>query len=103
MNVTEADARNNACPCAREAVCLGSNCMAWRWNSMPSRIVLRAENRNATDVKDAGPLPLRAVGFDFNPYDEAEGGEAAWLEPDEQRAARRTGFCGLAGKPEYGS
>jgi hypothetical protein len=84
--------------------CIANQCAMWRWNKIPTRKYLRAMNRAALTVDEAGS-PLfgqNTTGFEFVPYnieDDPHEDPAHWRETEESANARRTGWCGLAGKP----
>jgi hypothetical protein len=80
-----------------QSLCLGSGCMAWRWNAMPDPKYIRAENGSAESIEDAGARP-NGDGWEFVPYDlDNEVYVSVWRETDEALHARREGYCGLAG------
>lgn len=55
--------------------CIGSACMAWRWNAISTM-----EKPDPADDRWAGPYPIPMGG-------------ACWMRQSDN------GFCGLAGKP----
>lgn len=79
------------------ARCIGSECMSWRWKDQHiyGKYVL-ADAPEATKEPDrsANGIPETWV---WQPFDGED--EACWIEPEEETLARRTGYCGLAGKP----
>lgn len=120
---TEAEARELWCPMVRAAsgeedsnacnagtteanrvfpfsTCIASQCAMWRWDSArPRRYFIRAKCDNAEQEEfSGGPWAGRDVpaGWKFCP---AEDDIAGWIEPESAWLARRTGYCGLAGKP----
>lgn len=67
------------------STCIGAGCMAWRWGSLePHKI-------SHTPVE----------GWEHCPADEAGEWQEYWLEPQEEAAKRRLGWCGLSGRVEY--
>ena len=96
--VTESVARGMNCPMQFkhiEGVCRGAGCMAWRWAE-------HAYNRRFIEAQDTmaevePPRPAHVPrSYTFFPFD-VDGNPAGWVEPDSEAAARRTGYCGLAG------
>ena len=103
---TEAEAVAVHCPMRLQFVemkrsqsfCLGSGCMAWRWNAMPERQSISVNNPNASCVKESGSAVPDDNGWVFVPYNELEEVYVArWEESDEALHARQRGYCGLAG------
>lgn len=83
------------------ANCLGDKCAAWRWE-VKSQDVYRLSVACAkpfAEFEAERPAGLNPE-YVFHPYDEAEGEPAKWIEPEHLAQARRTGFCGIAGRPE---
>jgi hypothetical protein len=79
--------------------CIASQCAMWRFEGVPSRLWRpHLANEHETDASKA-VAPKAFEGWEFMPYDEDENDRAGWIEPEEMAAARRTGYCGLAGKP----
>ena len=81
--------------------CIGSRCAMWRWGEAP--LFRRYSVASAGHEQATEEPPVRTPGtpmsWGFVPYDEAEGEPAGWIEPPAEAAARRQGYCGLAGKP----
>lgn len=78
--------------------CLGERCMAWRWTGpMPPGLFRRADDDHAVDEPPRPEIGVPA-SWVWEPYDgDGEGGAAGWREPDDEAAARRRGYCGMAG------
>ena len=77
--------------------CIASGCAMWRWGDpAPSRRVFVSESQTAISE----PVGEYTGDWPFVPYDPIDGEPACWLEPEDKAAARRRGFCGLAGRPE---
>lgn len=122
MLLTEKEAKEKWCPHVRIAVlaghggaacnthpdrdieadcrCVSSRCAMWRWADAPTcQRVQQAHDMHATtEPERPAHVPQSWV---FDPYD-AEDADcyARWVEPKDEAAARRRGYCGLAGKPE---
>lgn len=96
---TESQAKELWCPMAGTggaSRCISSKCAAWRWSSVPARLSVYSQNRGAKTEEEAGPRPDKASPsweFDISPD-----GYPRWVEPKEERRARCTGYCGLAGR-----
>lgn len=79
--------------------CIGSGCMAWRWQEELFR-----RRRHPVDRAQASSVqePPRPIGlppsWKWNAT-YADEGDACWIEPIEEANARRHGYCGLAGAP----
>lgn len=83
MTVTEQEANTKWCPQARiDICCMGSKCMAWRWDEPRLGAVLRKE-----PILIGQSKPDWADGCD----QEAE----HWIS----RETTSQGYCGLAGMP----
>lgn len=102
MTVTEAEAKGKWCPYTRVSAnekdenCIGSECMAWRWKDQQIfRKYVLADDPEATEEPDryAKGIPETWV---WQPFDGED--EACWIEPENETLARRTGYCGLAGR-----
>lgn len=75
--------------------CIASRCAMWRWANLAEQPgVFPCADREAM-VEPARPKYL-PESWKFVPYD---GEEAFWVESEEDQLARRTGYCGLSGKP----
>jgi len=85
MNMTETEAKTIACP-GNFAHCLGSGCMAWRWDLAPKHY----EPWRGYDYAPGDPRVEKdgTVSFAMG----ASGGR-----DNTGKLAR--GYCGLAGKP----
>jgi hypothetical protein len=100
----EDTALTKLCPAhlMREGLCVGANCMAWRWAKPEQTKKTMCQIRGATieperpkNVPDSwewvpyskNRKPGNAVEFDYEP--------AHWREPKKERK----GYCGLAGLP----
>lgn len=91
MILNEYEASSKWCPAEINAQCLGSRCMAWRWQSDLRPRVHLCDDRNAK-VEPPRPATVPA-SWKFCACD-TDG--ASWVEPDDEAQARRKGFCGLA-------
>lgn len=69
-----------------DCLCLGSGCMAWRWQA--GSLATHYSKGEAQPWQDDGPKWTQLPDDD----DDAPG----WIRPNPHRA----GFCGLAGRPE---
>lgn len=87
-------------PTRADVLCIGSRCAVWRWaDGEPVPDLIRAEDRQATTEP---PRPSWVPkSWNFCPYDPDEGDPAQWIEDPESTAARRRGYCGLAGPQAY--
>lgn len=77
-------------------VCIGSRCMMWRWIGPPSGCMsFRHIDPDAVvePVARAVDVPGHYVWSGAG-----AGNNAYWVEPEESCLARRTGYCGLAGR-----
>lgn len=80
------------------ARCIASKCAMWRWSS--GEIARRFHNAPSelsgaqTEEEAGGRRGYIPLSWEFIP---AEDDGALWLEPESEAAARRTGYCGLAG------
>lgn len=88
---------------AMQSPCIGSACMAWRWESA-AREQMRLP-RHATEV-DGEPVvvagTLRVIGgkcWRYSHSDVDENGEFDLLHRAPSDDAPRDGYCGLAGQP----
>lgn len=116
MRVTEQEAKTKWCPQVRASQgvgdanacnagtsegdrvptysrCVGSECMMWRWGHEPHRTFWGCPDPNAT-IEPERPSHV-PVSYIWCP---CETDAAGWIEPPDSCEARRTGFCGLAGK-----
>lgn len=94
----------------RGAACLGDKCMFWRWDKMPAAKMKSL----VVDENLAGPpdgyfdddfaVPPKPEGvpedawFEYEPCDKKT--RWTWVETSAEIAARRGGWCGLAGRPD---
>ena len=76
--------------------CLGSRCMAWRMRLDPDSKFWRHKAQESATVEPPRP-PEVPADWKWHPADEEM--HARWVEPEASRAARATGYCGLAGAP----
>lgn len=85
-----------------DARCIADRCAMWRWRQSINDVSL---TRYGCRDPLAETEPHRPDGlnptFEFVPHDPGEGNEACWIEPLASQQARRRGFCGLAGRPEF--
>lgn len=75
--------------------CIGSRCMAWRWQSQKLPDVIQCDKQTAT--KEPLPRPAHVpASYGFEPF---KGGQtkAYYRQPIEEARAGWTGYCGLAG------
>lgn len=102
MLLTTVHAEHTLCPLKpanhpiRSACCDGSLCALWRWDSPMKQRHCPATNQDAETETDAGFKPPHCEGWEFCP---AGDDSACWVEPDEEAAARREGYCGMGSKP----
>lgn len=76
--------------------CMGSDCAAWRWDD-DCRSVHVA--RGGPDERPASVPPDWVYVPASGSVEERYFVHAHWAEPEGPYLARRTGFCGLGGKP----
>lgn len=79
----------------KAARCIGSRCMAWRWNdgALSRRCHVNDADPMAT-VEPARPAHV-PPSYLFEPHEDDE--PACWVEPKNEAQARSRGYCGLAG------
>jgi hypothetical protein len=66
-----------------QALCLGSDCQAWRWRgSVPTQLTSDGE----------------VTGWDFTAAADSPTGADLWTEPLADAEARREGYCGAFGE-----
>ena len=71
--------------------CIASHCAVWRWADEPRRRSHTCSDINAMhEPERPSSVP---TNWEFCP---AEDDSAAWVEPESEQLARRTGYCGLA-------
>lgn len=80
---------------AKATTCIGSRCMAWRWQAQKLPDVIQCDKQTATEE----PLPRPAhvpASYGFEPF---KGGQtkAYYYQPIDEARAGWTGYCGLAG------
>lgn len=80
----------------------------WCWGeklSFPRKLTVRPYFNKALREEDVGKRPEsipETWGFiPFRTTEEGEERSAHYLEPKEEAIARRKGYCGLSGKPEF--
>lgn len=78
--------------------CIGSDCMMWRWAEPPPlpRKWLCADHTATNEPERPARVPAH---WEWQGLLE-DGGLPGWSEPQADADARRTGYCGLAGRPE---
>ncbi|PYF04998.1 hypothetical protein BJ122_102224 [Rhodopseudomonas faecalis] len=88
MFTTEEEAKRKACPCVeRNPLCLGEECMAWRWAEDETEVAFTAIGARPNGDGWEGPTEYR----DTN----------GWVGHTWQRhRVDRVGFCGLIGIAE---
>lgn len=82
-----------------DCTCIGSGCMAWRWEGNPICYVrLPDDSAHAcAETEPPRPASLRD-SWRWDSSGAAEG-ESCWVEPIEEAQARTRGYCGLASTP----
>lgn len=82
--------------------CIADRCAMWRWEGQqnPRRATIRHTANPGATAEPERPAHV-AASWTFQPYDEHDGESACWIEPEAETIARRRGFCGLAGRPEF--
>lgn len=78
--------------------CIATECMWWRWNLHDGRVLFPVMSHVPGEPEPAIRPPRVPADWVWK-----AGGEehvSGWMEPLETFQARRTGFCGAAGKPE---
>lgn len=81
--------------------CIASRCAMWRWSGEPPARQRFAAYDSALIDEPERP-PHVPASWQWHPYDDSEGDPAQWVEDDASVAARRRGYCGLAGDdPPY--
>ena len=108
MLVTEEETKKKVCPNNKKSLCIGSLCMAWRWEhsdfwvaeKIPCGFIVCDDPEAANEPKREWHIPRTWIFRAFNPeFDEPAG----WCEPEREYCRRiekhRRGFCGLAGVP----
>lgn len=79
--------------------CIGSGCMAWRWELAPASRVRLPEELAQASTEAEPPRPGNLPeSWRWSPSG-SDLGEACWSEPIEEASARTRGFCGLASRP----
>ena len=114
---TEDDARKLWCPMARvntdqgntyydnrsdlvngpTTLCIASVCAMWRWDK-DFHVKTRLCSDAFATTEPARPADLPADWY-FVPASISLISPAQWAEPTNQSLKRRTGYCGLGGKP----
>lgn len=120
MLMTEKDAAEKWCPAARVFAvkkgpfwdnrgenedhptwtkCLGSGCMAWRWDRRvdPPTCHWHSVNLPLGSPEPERPANVPASWVWENDSDERE--FCRWVEPVKDADTRRRGYCGLGGNP----
>lgn len=103
MKLTASDARLRLCHRTLMndtfETCEGPRCMAWRWDKAPANQYRIDVNIMATEEPPRPPtVPDSWIFIAADPHERLP---AKWLEPDEEVNERRSGWCGLAGRPDY--
>ena len=102
---TEEQASRRLCPAAMngndiDPRCLGEKCMAWRWVDQ-IKVLTRQHTEMITEDDDE-PQPERPEGVPEDYIWQPDGeGIMWWVEPVEKAKARRTGYCGMADRPDW--
>lgn len=81
--------------------CIGHRCMMWRWGELKPmhRFHVCEASLTATDEQPRDPeVP---GSWQWVPASPEAGEPAGWIEPKAEVEARRRGYCGLAGKPDF--
>lgn len=81
----------------KQAYCIASDCMMWRWGD-DFRVKARLCSDAFATTEPARPADLPADWY-FVPASISLISPAQWAEPTNQSLKRRTGYCGLGGKP----
>lgn len=106
MLYTPTEAAHVSCPMGyadgHEISCRGERCAAWRWAPATypddgARQVILATNPLARRPEEAGNDG--PAGWEFRPAAPAIDEPAQWVEPANNAAKRRKGYCGIAGRP----
>lgn len=74
--------------------CMGSRCMAWRYEDLARPRFYMCDNPTATQEPENRP-----PNCDWIPFDPDDGESACWVEREDATNARRRGYCGMAGRP----
>lgn len=84
---------------AENCNCIASQCAMWRWFTTPLQQFINAGNAAAQTAEESSGTYLGTeppAGWEFVPCGDDF---ARWVEPEDQQLARRTGYCGIGGKP----
>jgi len=102
-STTEKNASQKVCPFRltdhnSDQHCIGSRCMAWRWIE-PERCNVQLYFAAHNEViPKGGPQRPFHIPNSLEWFENDEG-ECGWIEPEENAALRRLGYCGRCENP----
>lgn len=103
---TENEAKNRTCPRTLginggPLACVGSHCMAWRWQSSQDgreqAVASHHETERLLSMYRNNPPHPPGIPETWERRRDKEYGWFVWEEPEADWRARWKGFCGLAG------
>jgi len=97
MIYTKSQAEAIACPVVNSPSCRTDKCSAWRWTGQERLIPIR--RGNLSDALKPAPTPVE-IGF---PGLSIKAPVQPTSAPIFEGTGEFYGYCGLAGKPEYGA